>query len=395
MKTAKISAILVLIVCTTNLSNAAQMGTAWTYQGRLIDANKPADGLYDFKFKLFDANVAGALKGNMIDVNEVDVIDGYFTVELDFSSEVFNGDARWLQIAVRPGDSTDPNDFVTLSPRQEVTPMPYALQTRGIFVDDSGNVGIGTTSPVGKLHVATASTYGDVIFYNYGGGQDDLSIDLYSAYTGNTNRIYIVEVTDSEDDIDKFKWSDDNGGTWSSEIDMTTSWYDLSHGVRIKWDGTEGHFDKDRLIGDKWTWVAYHGNALVVTDGNVGIGTTNPSERLDVEGNIDVSSNQVKNYYGFPRPNYDSGWVSIAAHSFVTLTHNLGGNVDDYVVNMQFKGNLGIHCHGYGHDRYNTSAEVFRNGAYYRDLETDTIKVFRYANDLYIDQVRIRIWMYD
>lgn len=58
-----------------------------------------------------------------------------------------------MDISVRSGDSNDPNAFVTLSPRQEVTPVPYALQTRGIYVDPNGNVGIGTTSPAEELHV--------------------------------------------------------------------------------------------------------------------------------------------------------------------------------------------------------------------------------------------------
>jgi len=159
MKTSKISAILLvvlgLMVWQVDFSEAAPMGTAWTYQGRLIDANDAADGLYDFQFKLFDdANTAtGNQLGSTIDVNDLDVIDGYFTAELDLGSDVFDGDARWLEVGVRPGDSNDPNAFVSLSPRQEITPVPYALQTRGIFVDNSGNVGIGTTNPSQKLEV--------------------------------------------------------------------------------------------------------------------------------------------------------------------------------------------------------------------------------------------------
>ncbi|MHC4085313.1 MAG: hypothetical protein ACYSWZ_14200 [Planctomycetota bacterium] len=54
MRSTKTLAILVLIVCTTNLSNAAPMGTAFTYQGRLMDDKSAADGEYEFKFKLFD-----------------------------------------------------------------------------------------------------------------------------------------------------------------------------------------------------------------------------------------------------------------------------------------------------------------------------------------------------
>ena len=110
------------------------MGTAFTYQGGLLDEGSPAEGLYDFEFSLFNANVAGT-QGSTIDINDIDVIDGSFTVELDFGSDVFNGDARWLQVGVRPGGSNDPNAFVTLSPRTELTPTPYA-----IYAETASNV---------------------------------------------------------------------------------------------------------------------------------------------------------------------------------------------------------------------------------------------------------------
>jgi hypothetical protein len=67
-----------------------------------------------------------------------------FTVELDFDAATFNGEARRLEVDVRiPARS---GDFTTLSPRLPLTAAPHSLQTRGIFVRDSGKVGIGTTS---------------------------------------------------------------------------------------------------------------------------------------------------------------------------------------------------------------------------------------------------------
>ncbi len=159
MKRKEIAAIVVvvlgLMVSLAQVGKAEPMGTAWTYQGRVLDANGPSDGLYDFQFKLYDnANVIdGNQVGSDVNVPDVDVIDGYFTVVLEFGCDVFNGDARWLEIEVRQADSNDPNDFITLSPRQEVTPIPYALQTRGIFVDGFENVGIGTDFPVERLEV--------------------------------------------------------------------------------------------------------------------------------------------------------------------------------------------------------------------------------------------------
>ncbi|MHC4476858.1 MAG: hypothetical protein ACYTEL_14520 [Planctomycetota bacterium] len=145
------------------------MGTAFTYEGQLVDANAAADGLYDFEFSLYDNPdpCYAAQQGNTVSVNEVDVIGGYFTVELDFGSDVFNGDARWLEIAVRSHDPCDVNAFTRLLPRQELTPTPYALQTRGMFVDNAGNVGIGTTTPSGKLEVyGRTSLRGNL--YQYG-----------------------------------------------------------------------------------------------------------------------------------------------------------------------------------------------------------------------------------
>ncbi len=177
METRKIFTVLViasgLLVCLPKVGNSEPMGTAFTYQGRLMDANGPADGLYDFEFKLYDAVEDGNQLDGTVDINDLAVYDGYFTVLLDFGSSVFNGDARWLEICVQPGDSE--GRCTTLSPRQEVTATPYALQTRGMFVDDVLNVGIGTTSPVGKLHVdggkAMDGTVGaDVVLKAQNGG---------------------------------------------------------------------------------------------------------------------------------------------------------------------------------------------------------------------------------
>jgi hypothetical protein len=170
MKLAKILAILVLavglMVCPAQLAGAIPFGTAFTYQGRLIDANSIADGLYDFQFRLFDDPSTGTQWGSTNDVNDLDVIEGYFTAVLDFGG-VFDGDARWLEIAVRPGGST--GDFSALSPRQEVMPIPYAIFAEKARTDNdwmisgnmmysipTGNVGIGTTNPGEKLSIYNA-----------------------------------------------------------------------------------------------------------------------------------------------------------------------------------------------------------------------------------------------
>jgi len=120
---------------------AAPIGTAFTYQGRLIDNNVAADGEYGFQFRLFDGDTGGSQVGGDVSIGDVNVIDGYFTVELDFGN-VFTQEARWLEIGVKEGDSS--GDFTTLSPRQKITAVPYAMST---------NISYGTTSVVtGNFH---------------------------------------------------------------------------------------------------------------------------------------------------------------------------------------------------------------------------------------------------
>ena len=79
----------------------AAMGTSFTYQGRLVDGGAPANGNYDFEFKLFDALTGGAQLGGTV-AQTIAVTDGYFATQLDFG-QVFNGEARYLEIGVRPG----------------------------------------------------------------------------------------------------------------------------------------------------------------------------------------------------------------------------------------------------------------------------------------------------
>ncbi len=141
MKSAKILTILVLalaiIFTWPEVSQAAPMGTAFTYQGHLYDSNHVANGLYDFQFKLYMELPAVPLiqVGDTVTIDEVDVIDGYFTVEIDFGEglpaiPVFDGKERLLEIGVRPGDQNDPCQYTVLSPLQEVTPTPYAMHSK-------------------------------------------------------------------------------------------------------------------------------------------------------------------------------------------------------------------------------------------------------------------------
>ncbi len=114
-----------------------------TYQGLLKQSGSPVDGDADFEFRLFDGAGGGASQvGSTIALNAVALGEGVFTVNLDFGAGMFEGSERWLEIAVRfPAGG---GGYTTLTPRQRVTPAPYAL-----FALD-GNAGpTGPQGPIG------------------------------------------------------------------------------------------------------------------------------------------------------------------------------------------------------------------------------------------------------
>ncbi|MHC4543414.1 MAG: hypothetical protein ACYTDW_01680 [Planctomycetota bacterium] len=293
MKRRKMLSILALglMACAASVSKAAPMGTAFTYQGRLMDANDPADGEYDFQFRMYDANDAGSQVGGDVNASDVDVIEGYFTVELDFASEVFNGDARWLQILVRPGDSNDVRDFVTLSPRQEVTLAPYAIYAKTAGVAHSlgapdgspvttvyeGNVGIGTTRPTEKLHVAGNIQVDDTLFSSNISSNSPLRLQ-----TAGTTRMYI-------DDVSSYVGI----GTMAPSEKLEVSGGDIKISdpdpEYVFIDDTSGEDDWFIIVNDDEMQIRQIVGDVVAAEriridsqGNVGIGITNLWGRLHV-----------------------------------------------------------------------------------------------------------------
>jgi len=104
------------------------LSTGFTYQGQLKDGGSPANGTYDLQFALYDQLTFGTQQGPTVCEDNVVVVEGLFTLELDFGAQ-FAGQERFLEIAVRAdtglncGNATG---LVTLSPRQALTGTPYA-----------------------------------------------------------------------------------------------------------------------------------------------------------------------------------------------------------------------------------------------------------------------------
>ncbi|MFQ5591859.1 MAG: hypothetical protein ACE5HE_11905, partial [Phycisphaerae bacterium] len=252
MKAIKVTGTVVMLTMWLPLgaATADPVGTAFTYQGQLKQGGAPVNDTCDFEFGLWNDSTNTGPAGQVGDTLVLDgvggnpppvtVSNGLFTVELDFGASAFDGHARWLEVSVAcPGGA---GMFTTLAPRQKLTPAPYAAQTRGLFVDDAGNVGIGTTAPGARLDVA-----GDRIQLS---DRDNASYTAFA--TGTSSQAWLSLVAQTPTPSQR-EWHISNEGLLGGALTFT----DAAAGAR-------------RMVID--------------ADGSVGIGTNNPDFPLHVVG---------------------------------------------------------------------------------------------------------------
>jgi hypothetical protein len=294
---------------------AQPVTNAWTYQGQLNDGAAVANGPYDFIFRLFNASSGGTQIGSNVAINDRQVSDGLFTVSLDFGA-AFDGTARWLDIQVRPGAST--GAYTLLTPRQPLTATPYALYalnsansnspwvTSGadIHNTNSGNVGIGTTNPLTKLHIAggeesTTLATGTIFMQSAGGpfGQimtmDGDEINGWSGLSLNPH---------PTTDIDMVL----GGGNVGVGIAASSFKLDVNGRIHVRQNGTSSagiYFFQDTPNADRGfvgmrtdTQIGFYGTqgagwgmVMDVATGNVGINTTAPAAQFHVNGTARVN----------------------------------------------------------------------------------------------------------
>ena len=130
------------------------------------------------------------------------------------------------------------------------------------------NIGIGTTSPIAKLHLVgghirispTVSTAYLFQAFTTGGANDNLGIALHDGATSSSPYLWIAKA----------------GSNWGGPVDKMVIASSKNAGIT-----------KDLWIYANDNLAPTTPNILVQANtGNVGIGTTNPQEKLAVNGNV-------------------------------------------------------------------------------------------------------------
>jgi hypothetical protein len=151
----KFHSLLLLLLSLSNLAQA--QGTAFSYQGHLVENGLPANGGHDFIFSLFDAAAVGSRITPDVQLNNIPVASGQFNVTLDFGNG-FTGGSRWLEISVRPAGV---GQFTKMDGRVSLLPTPYAIRAQ-----TAGSVGNGAVTANQLSTLGVAPSPGQVLSYN-------------------------------------------------------------------------------------------------------------------------------------------------------------------------------------------------------------------------------------
>jgi hypothetical protein len=232
-------------------SITAALGSAFAYQGRVADdAGNPINGECDLRFGLYaDATGGGAI--NEVIRNNHPVADGLFAVSLDFGTAAFRGETRWLELAVRcPAGS---GNYRTLSPRHELSAVPYALSVRpGARIE--GSVPAGVEYEAGLRVTNTSSANGIGIF------------GITTATSGST--IAVIGNNSSPDGFGVYGYSNPSGtgvrgeafagtGVWGSSVDWVGT-----YGYSQKYQGVLGQSEIGAgVVGDSRDWIGTYGES--------------------------------------------------------------------------------------------------------------------------------------
>ena len=282
-----------LVFCFQSLEAMAQ-GTAFTYQGHLASGGVPAGGTYNLQFTLYNNSAGtGSPVAGPVTTNGVIVTNGLFTVMLDFGSSAWNGQMNWLKIAV---ETNGASSFSSLSPLQEMTPVPYAIYAENAYnlVGSSQTGGIAGNNQTGIITLGNGTAITNtltgavtVVITNASDGILSLGApnpSFTNCYMINNYQVFWANVSNADFFIGGGTGPFDYGASQNppgipyipfnpEKFEHQTGMYNFSAGYNAGQDLQSGSHNV--LIGDESGWQISTGN------GNVSIGGDNAFGNLN------------------------------------------------------------------------------------------------------------------
>jgi hypothetical protein len=165
------------------------LDAGFTYQAVVRKDGLPVTATCFFRYGLWDSSSGGVQLGVTGTVGIVPVVNGLVTLRLNsqgtaFGPDPFKGEQRYLAMEVRCGGESS---FTPLTPRQALTPTPYALALPGLHTEPNN------TSPniIGGAfeNAVTAGVVGATISGGGSSGDANRVTDNYGTVAGgNFNR---------------------------------------------------------------------------------------------------------------------------------------------------------------------------------------------------------------
>jgi hypothetical protein len=249
------------------------------YQGFLVNAadSSAVTATLEMTFRLFDSEIKGAELWSEIHP-AVEVNGGLFQVLLgsvtSFPGGLFGGAPLWLQTEV----GTE-----ILSPRKPLVSVAYSQRSETAAQASSAN---WATDAQHAVHADTADYCPGISAWTVDG--DNIYRSTGSVGIGTTSPAEMLHIENSGDGQRAFM---------QIETSHSTNWHEA--GLRIKTPENTWHLRMDDDVHNNLPDSGSLGlrsqisDAEVMTwrqDGNVGIGVTSPTERLDVAGKLNLNS---------------------------------------------------------------------------------------------------------
>ncbi|MDD3875743.1 MAG: tail fiber domain-containing protein [Bacteroidales bacterium] len=148
-----------------------------------------------------------------------------------------------------------------------------------ILYNNGTNVGIGETSPTGKLHISVPGAWAGAVFT--GTGLNDLSVNS-SGYNTSGATHYAVRIQNAGPNPNIIEISNDGGNSWSAPMAITPN-IDMGFGVYISFAQTGGH-----TYADLWEFTVNESffDVFIVKDNSVGVGTDAPQANFHTVGTV-------------------------------------------------------------------------------------------------------------